>query len=180
MIVTCAIQSGSTPKKPKFKHSDEARAIAVRRRNCRDRDERKRLSLLLMREASKHVRSWQSSQLKTIMSKPFKRHELERIWQVPKRNKQVELDIESHATALADLYKDEDHAQRALVEVDIADIQLFEWFELEDELHAMSNNKSSDSVGVTAEMLKLAPIPAKDVLLSLLNALLVHGCLPVD
>ena len=57
---------------------------------------------------------------------------------------------------------------------------MFEWFELEDELHAMSNNKSSDSVGVTAEMLKLAPIPAKDVLLSLLNALLVHGCLPDD
>ena len=79
-----------------------------------------------MREASKHVRSWLSSQLKTIMSKPFKRHELERIWQVPKRNKQVELDIEFHATALADLYKDEDHAHRALVEVDMADIQLFE------------------------------------------------------
>ena len=79
LIVTYVIQYGSTAKKPKFKYSDEARAIAVRRRNCRDRDERKRLSLLLMREASKHVRSWQSSQLKTIMSKPFKRHELEQI-----------------------------------------------------------------------------------------------------
>ena len=53
----------------------------------------------------KHVRSRQCSQPKTIMSKPFKRHELEQIWQVPKRNKQVELDMESHATTLADLYK---------------------------------------------------------------------------
>ena len=79
-----------------------------------------------MRVASKHVRSWNFSQFKTIMWKPFKRHELEQIWQVPKRNKQVELYIESHATALADLHKDEDHDQRALVEVDIADIQLFE------------------------------------------------------
>ena len=44
-----------------------------------------------------YVRSWHSSQLKTIMSKQFNRHVLEQIWQVPKRNKQVELHIESHA-----------------------------------------------------------------------------------
>ena len=47
MIVTCAIQSGSTPKKPKFKHSDETRAIAVRRCNCRDRDERKTIIIII-------------------------------------------------------------------------------------------------------------------------------------
>ena len=44
----------------------------------------------------------------------------------------------------------------------------------------MSNNKSSDIIGLIAEMLKHAPIPAKDLLLGLLNALLVHGCLPKD
>ena len=94
-----------------------------------------------MREASKHVRSWQFSQLKTIMSNILNRYELEQIWLVPKRNKQIELDIQFHAIAHADSFKDEDHAQRALDEIKIADIKLFEWFGLEDELHAMSNNK---------------------------------------
>ena len=109
MIVECAVQSGSKPKKQKFKHSDEARAIASQRRHCQDHIERKRLSLLLMREAQRYVRSWQSAQMKTIMSKPFKRHELEQIWQVPKRRKQVELKIEHHANALTALFKDDDN-----------------------------------------------------------------------
>ena len=133
-----------------------------------------------MREASKQVRSWQSSQLKTIISKPFKRRELEQIWQDPKRNKQVEFDIESHAIAFAGVCKHGDHARRALVEVDIADFQLFERFELEDELHAMSNNKSFYNVGFTAEVLKLASSLAEDVLLIVLDEFLVHGCLPGD
>ena len=59
-----------------------------------------------MREAQKHVRAWQSSQLKTIMSKPFKRNELEKIWEVPKRRKQIELDVNYFAKALSELYTD--------------------------------------------------------------------------
>ena len=114
------------------------------------------------------------------MSKPFKRHELEQIWQVPKRRKQVELKIEHNANALTALFTDDDITQPDVVQVDAADVPLFEWFELEEELHAMANNKSCDNAGVIAEMLKYAPILAKDLLLSLLNALLVHGNLPDD
>ena len=44
----------------------------------------------------------------------------------------------------------------------------------------MTNNKSFDNVRVTAEMLTFAQILTEYVLLSLLNALLVHGCLPDD
>ena len=42
----------------------------------------------------------------------------------------------------------------------------------------MASNKSSDNIGLTAEMFKFAPIEATDILLSLLNNILVHGQLP--
>ena len=102
-------------------HCSRVRELSDQRRNCADRDQRKQLSLLLMREANRHLKSWQSAELKSLMTKPCKRQDLERIWQAPKRKKQIELDVESHAKALSDLYHDVT-AEVQDSTVDIADI----------------------------------------------------------
>ena len=163
MIVSCALQSGCTQKRSKFHHSRYARELSIERRYCTDRDRRKQLSLLLMREASRHLKSWQSSQLKTLMSKPCRRQELERIWQVPKQKKQLDIDLVAHANALADLYHDDSQTHDFAPASSEDDIELFHWYELFDELHAMAANKSSDAIGMTAEMVRFALFQAKDI-----------------
>ena len=75
-LVSCALQSGATPKRRKYNHSSSVRELSRQRRNCNDRVQRKQLSLLLMREASRHLKSWQSAELKALMSKPCKRQDL--------------------------------------------------------------------------------------------------------
>ena len=56
--------------------------------------------------------------------------------------------------------------------VGIADIGLFQWHVLSNELHAMASNKSSDHIGLTAEMFKFTPVEVTDILLRLLNRIL--------
>ena len=56
-----------------------------------------------------------------------------------------------------------------------ADIELLQWHELSHGLHAMASNKSFDHIGLTAEMLRFAPIEATDILLGLLNDIFAHN-----
>ena len=76
------------------------------------------------------------------------------------------------------MYHDDATVQAHDPTVGIADIELFQWHELANELHAMASNKSSDHIGLTAEMLKFAIVEATDILLGVLNGILVHGQLP--
>ena len=112
------------------------------------------------------------------MLKPCKRQDLERIWQAPERKRKRQLDVASHAKALSELYHDDATVQAQDPTVGIADIELLQWHELADELHAMASNKSSDHIGLIAEILKIAPVDATDILLVLLNGILLHGELP--
>ena len=107
-----------------------------------------------MQQANRHLKSWQSAELKSLKMKLCKRQDLERIWQAPKRKKQIELDVASHANALPDLYHDDAAVQTQDSTTGIADTELFQWYRLSDELHAMASNKSSDTIGLITEMFK--------------------------
>ena len=108
-------------------HYSMVRELSRQRISCNIKDQRKQFSLLLMQEANHHLKAWQSAELKSLMSKPSRHQDLERIWQPPKRTKQIELDIASHAKALSELYHDDATVQAEDSTVDTADIKLFQW-----------------------------------------------------
>ena len=72
---------------------------------------------------------------------------------LPGSKTQIELDIASHVKALSELDHDDGTIQAHDPTVGIADIELFQLHELSDELRAIASNKSSDHVGLTAEIL---------------------------
>ena len=64
------------------------------------------------------------------------------------------LDVASHAKAPSELYHDDSTIQAQDPTVGITDIEVVQWHELADELHAIASNKSSDHIGLTADILK--------------------------
>ena len=59
--------------------------------------------------------------------------------------------------------------------VSIADIELFQWHELSNELHVIASNNSSDNILFIVEVQIFVLVEASDILLGLLNCICVHG-----
>ena len=77
-----------------------------------------------MRDANRHLESWQSAELKALMSKPCERQDLERTRQALNRKTQIDLNVASRAKALSELYHDDATVQAQDPTVSIALKQL--------------------------------------------------------